>query len=128
MADPLSLDLRERVLGAIAEGSSRRQAALRFGVSPASVSRWRTLERDQGDAKPKAMGGDRRSQRIEAHAELILSLWEATKDTTLEELRSVLAGQGHSFSYGALWRFFDRRGYTVKKRPRTRASKSGRMS
>ena len=128
MADPLSQDLRERVLGAIAEGSSGRQAALRFGVSAASVSRWRALERERGDAKPKAMGGDRRSQRIEAHAELILSLWEETKDTTLEELRGALAGQGLSFSYGALWRFFDRRGYTVKKRPRTRASRSGRTS
>jgi len=128
MADPLSLDLRERVLSAIAEGSSGRQAALRFGVSAASVSRWRALERDQGDAKPKAMGGDRRSQRIEAHADLILALVEETKDMTLEELRVVLVGRGLSFSYGALWRFFDRRRYTVKKRLRTRASKSGRMS
>ena len=128
MADPLSLDLRERVLRAIAAGSSGRQAALRFGVSAASVSRWRALERDQGDAKPKAMGGDRRSHRIEAHADLIVALMEETKDMTLEELRVVLVGRGLSFSYGALWRFFDRRGYTVKKRPRTRASKSGRMS
>ena len=128
MADPLSLDLRERVLRAIAAGSSGRQAALRFGVSAASVSRWRALERDQGDATPKAMGGDRRSHRIEAHADLIVALMEETKDMTLEELRVVLVGRGLSFSYGALWRFFDRRGYTVKKRPRTRASKSGRMS
>jgi len=128
MADPLSLDLRERVLSAIAAGSSGRQAALRFGVSAASVSRWRALERDQGDAKPKAMGGDRRSQRIEAHADLILALVEETKDMTLEELRVVLVGRGLSFSYGALWRFFDRRRYTLKKRLRTRASKSGRMS
>ena len=128
MADPLSLDLRERVLRAIAAGSSGRQAALRFGVSAASVSRWRALERDQGDATPKAMGGDRRSHRIEAHADLIVALMEETKDMTLEELRVVLVGRGLSSSYGALWRFFDRRGYTVKKRPRTRASKSGRMS
>jgi transposase len=71
------------------------------------------------------MGGDRRSQRIEAQAELILSLWEETKDATLEELRGVLAGQGLSFSYGALWRFVDRRGYRVKK---DRARDSGRTS
>ena len=128
MADPLSLDLRERVLRAIAAGCSGRQAALRFGVSAASVSRWRALERDQGDAKPKAMGGDRRSHRIEAHADLIVALMEETKDMTLEELRVVLVGRGLSFSYGALWRFFDRRSYTVKKRPGTRASRSGRMS
>jgi hypothetical protein len=100
MADPLSLDLRERVLGAIAAGSSGRQAALRFGVSAASVSRWRALERDQGDAKPKAMGGDRRSRRIEAHADLILALVEKTKDMTLEELRVILVGRGSRSAMG----------------------------
>jgi transposase len=73
-------------------------------------------------------GNAQGSQRIEAQTELILSLWEATKDTTLGELRGVLAEQSLSFSYGALWRFFDRRGYTVKKRPRMQANRSGRMS
>ena len=29
------------------------------GLSAASVSRWRTRERNQGDARPKALGGDR---------------------------------------------------------------------
>lgn len=59
MAKPLSMDLRERVLSCIEGGVSGRQAAERFGVSPASVSRWRTREREQGDALPKAQGGDR---------------------------------------------------------------------
>jgi transposase len=69
MSKALSLDLRTRVLAAIAEGMSCRQAAARFGVSPSSAIRWRALERQQGDARPKALGGDRRSGRIEAHAE-----------------------------------------------------------
>ena len=38
----------------------------RFRVSAASVSRWRALEREQGDPMPKPMGGDHRSQRIDA--------------------------------------------------------------
>ena len=50
MAKALSLDLRTRVLAAVAKGASHRQAAARFGVSAASVSRWRALERAQGDA------------------------------------------------------------------------------
>jgi transposase len=37
----------------------------RFGVSAASVSRWRALQRRQGDAAPKAVGGDRRSQKTQ---------------------------------------------------------------
>ncbi|EHP92821.1 helix-turn-helix domain-containing protein, partial [Methylorubrum extorquens] len=40
MGSPLSSDLRERVVKAVSEGASRRQAAERFGVSPASAIRW----------------------------------------------------------------------------------------
>ena len=128
MSKALSLDLRERVLAAIAGGMSGRQAALRFGVSAASASRWRTLERRQGDARPGPLGGDRRSKHVEAHAKAILALVDEARDMTLEELRAALAQMGLRFGYGTLWRFFDRRGITVKKRQRTRASKSARTS
>ena len=128
MSKALSLDLRSRVLAAIAAGSSCRQAAARFGVSASSAIRWRALERKQGDAKPKALGGDRRSGRIEAHAALILSLLEETPDITLEELRAVLAEKGVAVGYGTLWRFFERRQITRKKRLRMPPSKSARMS
>lgn len=37
----LSIDLRSRVLAAVAVGTTHREAASRFGVSAASVSRWR---------------------------------------------------------------------------------------
>ena len=59
MSKALSLDLRTRVLAAIGGGLSCRQAAQRFGVSASSAIRWRALERTQGDARPKALGGDR---------------------------------------------------------------------
>ena len=127
MSKALSLDLRIRVL-ALAAGSSCRQAAARFGVSASSAIRWRAREREQGDAKPKALGGDRRSGRIEAHAALILSLLEETPDITLEELRAVLAEKGVAVGYGTLWRFFERRQITRKKRLRMPPSKSARMS
>ena len=128
MSIPLSLDLRVRVLAAVAAGLSHRQAGERFGVSAASVSRWRALAREQGDAKPKPMGGDQRSRAIEAQAELILSLYEATRDITLQELRAALAERGVVVGYGGLWRFFDRHGITLKKRRRTRPSRTAQMS
>ncbi len=128
MSAPLSLDLRVRVLAAVAAGLSHRQAGERFGVSAASVSRWRVLQREQGNARPKPMGGDQRSQRIAAHSALILSLYEATPDITLQELRAALAKHGVTVGYGGLWRFFDRRGITLKKRRRTRPSGRGPMS
>jgi transposase len=117
MAKPLSMDLRERVLGCIRGGVSGRQAAERFGVSPASVSRWRTREREQGEALPKAQGGDRKSYRIDAHQTTILALLGASPDITIEELRHSLSKQGLSFGYGTIRRFFERHKITRKKRP-----------
>lgn len=128
MAKPLSLDLRTRVLAAISGGLSCREAAVRFGVSAASAIRWRALERRQGDAKPKAAGGDRRSDHMERHGDAIRSLVDETPDLTLEEIRTALAEQGVSASYGALWRFLRRHKITRKKRPRTRPSRIARIS
>ena len=77
MSKALSVDLRSRVLAAISDGMSGRQAAQRFGGSAASASRWRNLERAKGNAQPKKQGGDRRSGQTEAHAGEILTLYEA---------------------------------------------------
>lgn len=128
MAQPLSLDLRKRVVAAVAGGMSRREAAERFGVSAASAVRWCALDRETGSAKAKAQGGDRHSHRIEAQTDVIMSLVDATCDITLMELQARLAEQGHRFGIGTLWRFFDRRGVTWKKRPRTRASRIVQIS
>ena len=128
MSKALSLDLRTRVLAAVAAGASHRAAAARFGVSAASVSRWRTLQRVQGDARPGPLGGDRRSGRVEAQAGLILRLLEDTPDITTEELRRALADRGHRFGYGTIQRFFARHRITRKKRRRTRASRTAPTS
>ena len=128
MSKALSLDLRTRVLAAIAGGMSCRKAAERFGVSASSAIRWRARERLLGDARPKALGGDRRSGRIEAHAETILALVEEKPDITLHELRSAMAERGVGVGIGTLWRFFDRRAITLKKRRRMPQSRIGRTS
>ena len=127
MSKALSLDLKKRVLVAVA-GASHRQAGERFGVSAASVSRWRALARVQGDARPRALGGDRRSGRIEAHKATILAELERVPDISIEELRRALAVKGLVFGFGTLQRFFARHRITRKKRPPTRPSRSGRTS
>jgi transposase len=123
MVKALSVDLRTRVLAAVSAGASHRAAGARFGVSAASVSRWRALEREKGDLRPGALGGDRRSGRIEAQAPLNLTLLAETPDVTVEELRAALGERGHAFGYGTLQRFFARHRITRKKRPRTPASR-----
>ncbi len=128
MSKALSVDLRDRVVAAIAGGMSCRQAALRFGVSASSAIRWRALARTKGDVRPGPLGGDRRSGRIEAHAALILGLLDKKRDATLEELRAGLAEHGVAVGMGTLWRFFDRRKITLKKSRRMRTSKAALTS
>ena len=117
MSKALSLDLRTRVLAAVEAGATHREAGERFGVSPASVSRWRERKRQEGEPCPKALGGDRRSGRIEAHHEAVLTAMGSTQDATIEEVRHALARQGLTFGFGTIQRFFARHGITRKKRP-----------
>jgi transposase len=128
MSKALSVDLRTRVLAAVAAGATHREAGARFGVSAASVSRWRALEREQGNVRPGPLGGDRRSGRIEAQAELILQVLDQMRDATIAELRDALGARGHWFGYGTWRRFFARHRITRKKRLATPQSKSARTS
>ncbi len=115
MPTALSFDLRVRVLAAVAKGLNHRAAAERFGVSAASVSRWRRLAREQGEARARSMGGDRRSGRIEVHKDMILTVLATTPDIAIEELRQTLAGKGLAVGYGTIRRFFARHAITRKK-------------
>lgn len=123
MTRALSVDLRKRVIAAVEEGASCRQAAVRFGVSASSAIRWHALSKLVGDASPKPQGGDRRSARIEAHAIVILGALERKSDITLADLRAELAERGIAVSVAGLWRFFNRRRITLKKRPGMRPSR-----
>ena len=126
MPKSLSVDLRSRVLAAIDEGLSCRQAAARFGVSAASAIRWAARRRSGGDIRPRPQGGDRLSRRTEAHAGLIQAALDAVPDITLAEIKARLAEQGAAVSITALWRYFRRHRITRKKRRRTRASRTVR--
>jgi transposase len=83
MARSLSVDPLRRVVGAIEGRLSRRAAAQRFRVRASRAIRWRAQERREGDIRPKFEGGDCHSQRIEAHAELILSALTAKSEIAL---------------------------------------------
>ena len=124
MPSALSVDLRERVVAAVAEGVSQTKAAARFGVSVASASRWCERAGATGDLAPKPRGGDQRSQGIEAHAERILTLCADQPSLFLSEVRNALAEQGIPVSRSSLWRFFKRHAITRKKTQATRPSSS----
>ena len=106
MVKALSIDLRKRVLAAVDGGMSCRKAADRFGVSASSAIRWNDRRRLEGCFGPKALGGDRRSGRIEAYAALILSLVDEEPDITLAELQARLTEKGIGAGRRTRWRFF----------------------
>ena len=127
MGKTLSIDLRQRVVDAVRGGMSRRRAAARFGVSASSAVRWTARASATGEVAASKRGGDRKSQRIEAHAGFILDAIAAEPDITLVELQNRLAKErGERFGIGTLWRFFDRRDITFKKRRRTPPSRTVR--
>ena len=127
MPSPLSVDLRERVVAAVAAGASCRRVAARFGVSVSSASRWSQRFRNEGQLASKPMGGDHTSKRVEAHAALILATSQEEPRLFLRELRDRLAKQGVQTSTSGLSRFFQRHGISWKKGRRTQLSRSGRM-
>jgi transposase len=124
----LSGDLRARVIEAVAQGGmSRNAAAKRFGVSIASAIRWVSRFQATGAISPAPTGGDRRSNRIEAHRDYLLGLIRRQPDITLLEIQErLIANSGERFSSSVIWRFFDRHEITFKKRPHMPRSSSVR--
>lgn len=61
MSRALCVDLRFRVLAAVGQSLSHHQAG-------------EARELEQGDVRPKALGGDRRFGRVEAASEMVLSI------------------------------------------------------
>jgi transposase len=117
MTQPLSQDLRFRIARAVCEkGLSRRQAAAKFDVAPSTAIIIVAEFEATGTLAVKKQGGDRRSGRIEAHAETILALVEATPDITLAEIGAHIERvTGERFGTSVIHRFFARRGITFKK-------------
>lgn len=136
MAEPLSEDLRRRLIAAVAAGASRQAVAERFGVVSSTVTKLVQRLKRTGSLAPAQQGGDRRSARIEAHAEEILSLVAASPDITLEEIAAHLKqAHGETFVVSTIWRCLDRHGLTFKKNgtrqragARRRGGGSGRVA
>jgi transposase len=113
----LSMDIRKKVIKAIEGGMSRRQAAARFDVGPATAVRWAKRALTTGEVAPLKMGGDRRSRRIETQADFILAQIEDKPDMTIMELREKIRERhALSFGYGTVWRFLARHRITRKKK------------
>ena len=116
MARAYSLDLRERVVSAVADGQSCRTVAGRFGVSVASVVKWSQRFRSTGSAAARPMGG-RRPYALERERNWLLARIGEAPDLTLRALAVELAARGVLVSHYAVWHLLIREGITFKKKP-----------
>ena len=116
MAKPYSLDLRERVVAAVAAGESCRAVADRFDVSVSSVVKWAQRQRATGSAAALPMGG-RRPFALAGERDFVLARLAEAPDLTLRALARELSERGVVVSYFAVWHFCAREGFTFKKNP-----------
>ena len=130
MARPYSLDLRERVVAAVAAGETCRKVAATFKVSVASVVKWSQRHRATGSAAAKRMGGNRPASLAGERAWLLTRL-AAAPDLTLRGLVAELRARGVTTSYGSVWRLVHRAGLSFKKnsvRQRAGSARRGKAS
>jgi putative transposase len=116
MARPFSVDLRERVVGAVERGGlSRRQAAARFDVGVSTVIAWVRRARETGSVAPGRMGGHRPKKLAGAWRDWLLARCRE-RDFTLRGLVAELGDRGLKVDYRTVWAFVHAEGLTHKKR------------
>ncbi len=93
MTAPLSRDLRERIVRAVADGSSIRQAAARFAVSPSAAIKLMQRLRQTGSTAPAKIGGYRRPL-LEPYADRLREMVSEKKGITLREIQARLSERG----------------------------------
>ncbi len=127
MARAYSLDLRKRVIEAIDEGLSTREAARRFSIGISTSGAWYRDWRSSGSLEPGRQGKPKVS-KLDAHETFILALVETDeRDITLAEIAEHLAARrGVKAGVTTVHEFFAKRGITYKKRRRTRPNSSAR--
>ena len=108
-----SADIRGRVIARVESGSSRREAADQFEVSPSSAIRWVSSYPATGSCAAKPRGGS--TSPLEKHTDFLLALIEEQPDLTLDEIVCAMRKQRIPGSRTSVWRFFKRHDITFKK-------------
>ena len=93
MTAPLSQDLRERIVHAVEDGSTIRQAGRRFAVSASAAIKLMERVRQTGSTAPAKIGGHRRPI-LEPHADTLRTIATSKPGMTLKEMRDALHARG----------------------------------
>ena len=114
MGKPYSRDLRDRIIGFIEEGGSRRGAASHFGVSASCAIKLMDRWRRTGSTAPRRCGGS--VGKLAAHKDFLLGWVKEKPDVTMPELAAALKAEtGVEAAPASLSRFLIRHGQRFKK-------------
>lgn len=114
MGKPYSMDLRTRVVAAVAGGLSCNEAARRFNVAISTAINWVRRKKETGSVAPGQMGGHKpRSIRGEHEAWLLERI--ERDDFTLRGLVAELAERGLKVDYRSVWTFVHEQNQSFKK-------------
>jgi len=125
MPEPLSLDLRERIVAAYERGDlTRDQVAELFRVGRASVNRLVRRFRETGSVEPSPHGGGK-PRKLTARGEKVLrALVSEFPDATIPEFVGLLLERAKlAVSTSTVSRELARLGFTRKKSPSSPRSK-----
>ena len=116
MSHSYSIDLRERVVAAVAKGGlSARQAAAQFGVGASRAIRWVGRVRETGSVRPSKIGGYKPRAIAGEHRTWLLARVKQ-KDFTLRGLVAELAARGLKVDYRSVWTFVHDEKLSFKKK------------
>lgn len=101
MPEPLSNDVRERLISGVEGRMTRLETQEHFGVAPSSAVAIGGCWRRTGSFEPRPQGGDRRSGRIAIFAAEIIGWIPAEVDMTRARMSQ---RHGERFSQGAICR------------------------
>jgi transposase len=112
--NPLSNDLRQRILNAVDDHEgSRRKLAARFGVDTSTITRLLQLRRQTGSFDARPHDGGTTPTLDQQGLERLRALVKEDPDATLGDLRQSLGIRG---SIMIVWRALEKLGITRKKK------------
>lgn len=114
MGKPYSVDLRERIIGFVEGGGSRRKAAEHFEVSASCAIKLMDRWKRTGSTAPGKRGGSK--GKLSPHKDFLLARVKEKPDITMPELAEVLKAEtGMEAAAASLSRFLIRSGQRFKK-------------
>jgi transposase len=116
MAQAVSIDLRRRLVSAIAKGKSRRAAAAQFEVAPSTAVRLKQRLDRTGSLEPGRRGRPAGCGKLAPCRDLIINKVKEQPDITMPDLATwLLERKGISVDPSNLSKLLCKAGFTYKK-------------